>query len=244
MSKTMFTLISITLLAALVSGCADAAFAQSSTDAENPVTRTISVSGSGKAILSPDIATISIGVHTENKSAAKAVQANNTQIQAVTETLQEFGTAAKDIQTTNFSIYPQQQYDNNGRPTGEIQYIVENTVYVTVRDLDKVGELLDAVVEAGANTISGIQFDVEDKTAALSAARTAAVNDAEAIAKEMAVAAGVTLGEVQTMSIYGSSSPRPVEMVSMLGADQATSVPISPGQLILTVEVSIVYEIR
>lgn len=244
MRKTIFTLISTTLLAALISGCAGAALAQSSTGDQNPVTRTISVSGSGKAILKPDIATISIGVHTENKSAAEAVQANNTQIQAVTETLQEFGVAEKDIQTTNFSIYPQQQYDSVGKPTGEILYVVDNTVTVTVRDLDRVGELLDAVVKSGANTISGIQFDVEDKTAALSAARAAAVNDAEAIAKEMAAAAGVTLGEVQTMSIYGSSSPRPVDMVSVLGADQLSSVPISPGQLILTVEVSIVYEIR
>lgn len=244
MRRTHLVLISFVLLAALISGCAGVASAQTSTGEENPVTRTISVSGSGKAVLAPDIATIHIGVHTENRSAAEAVSANNAQTQAVAETLMEFGIADEDIQTTNFSIYPQQRYDNEGKPTDEIMYVVDNTVYVTVRDLDQVGELLDAVVEAGANTISGIQFDVEDKTAALSAARKAAVENAEIIAEEMATAAGVTLGEVQTMSVYGSSSPRPIDMGSMVSAEQAASVPISPGQLVLTVEVSIVYAIR
>jgi uncharacterized protein len=245
MRKTLFVLISMTLLSSLISGCAGVASAQTSTGTENPVTRTISVSGSGKAVLTPDIASISIGVHTENKSAAAAVSANNAQTQAVADTLKEFGIEDKDIQTTNFSIYPQQQYDNEGKPTGEILYMVDNTVYVTVHDLDQIGDLLDAVVEAGANTIGGIQFDVEDKTAAMSAARKAAVTDAKAIAEEMAAAAGVSLGEVQTMSIYGGSSPRPVyDLSSGVKMEEAASVPISPGQLILTVEVSIVYEIR
>ena len=195
--------------------------------------------------MEPDIAYVNIGVHTENKTASAAVGANNTQTQAVIDTLKKFGIAEKDIQTTNFSISPQQQYDSAGKPTGEIVYVVDNTVYVTVRDLEKIGDLLDAVVKSGANSISGIQFDVADKTTALSTARKAAVEDAQAIAEEMAAAAGVSLGEVQTMSIYGGSTPQPMyDYRSGVQVMEAASVPISPGQLILTVEVSVVYEIR
>jgi uncharacterized protein len=243
-NRTSILLI-IILLSSLASGCAGVASAQTTSEEAKPVTRTISVSGSGKAVMEPDIAYVNIGVHTENKSASAAVGANNTQTQAVIDTLKKFGIAEKDIQTTNFSISPQQQYDSAGKPTGEIVYVVDNTVYVTVRDLEKIGDLLDAVVKSGANSISGIQFDVEDKTAALSAARKAAVQDAQAIAEEMAAAAGVSLGEVQTMSIYGGSTPQPMyDYRSGVQVMEAASVPISPGQLILTVEVSVVYEIR
>ena len=244
MRNKLIYLVLVVLLSSLISGCAGAASAQT-TGEEKPVTRTISVTGSGKAVLVPDIAYINIGVHTENKSASAAVSANNTQTQAVTDTLKDFGIDEKDIQTTNFSIYPQQQYDNEGKPTGAILYVVDNTVYVTVRDLDKIGDLLDAVVEAGANSISGIQFDVADKTAALSAARKAAVANAQAVAEEMVQAAGVTLGEVQTMSIYGGGYPAPAyDFGGGVQKLEAASVPISPGQMILTVEVSIVYEMR
>lgn len=245
MRKTLFVLLTFSLLASLISGCAGVASAQTTTGNENPVTRTISVTGSGKAILTPDIANINIGVHTENKSATEAVSTNNTHAQAVAEALKKLGVEDKDIQTTNFNIYPQQKYDDQGKPTGEITYIVDNSVYVTVRDLKMVGELLDAVVKAGANSINGIQFDVEDKTAALSAARKAAVEDARAIAEEMATAAGVSLGEVQTMSIFSGGTPRPMyDLSSSVKLEEASSVPIAPGQLILTVEVSVVYELR
>ena len=122
--------------------------------------------------------------------------------------------ADKDIQTTNFSIYPQQQYDNNGKMTGII-YVVDNTVYVTVRDLTKLGDLLDASVTAGANNINSISFDVADKTAALSQARLAAVADARKQADELTGATGVTLGTVQTISYYDSTPPISVPMPAL-----------------------------
>jgi uncharacterized protein YggE len=233
-------------LASLISGCAGAAFAQTTTpvaEEGKPATRTLNVTGSGKAFLTPDIAYVNVGVHTEDKSASQAVAKNSQDSQAVADALKEFGIDPKDIQTTNFSIYPQQQYDSNGKPTGEITYTVDNTVYVTVRDLDKVGELLDAVVKAGANSINSIQFDVADKTTALSAARKAAVEDAQAVAEELAAASGVTLGDVQTISIYSNETPQPVSSGGVVKLE-APSVPISPGQMILTVQVNIIYEIH
>jgi uncharacterized protein YggE len=198
------------------------------------------VTGSGQALLTPDIAYVTIGVHTEDKNASEAVDANNTQAQAVSTALREFGIAARDIRTTNFSIYPQQQFDDRGQVEG-ITYVVDNSVYVTVRDLTKVGDLLDTAVQAGANSISGIQFDVADKANALTDAREAAVTNAQEIAEELADAANVTLGPVQSITLYGST---PMPMFDARAAVLESAVPISPGQLNITVEVQMVFQIQ
>ncbi|HEX9027809.1 MAG TPA: SIMPL domain-containing protein [Anaerolineales bacterium] len=213
--------------------------------ATQPAIRTLNVSGTGKATLTPDIAYINIGVHTEGKDAAEAVSSNNSQSQKVVDALKKMGIDAKDIRTTNFSIYPRQDYDPQNKPLG-ITYMVDNTVYVTVRDLTKVGDLLDTSVKAGANSISGIQFDVADKNAAMSDARKGAVADAKAQAEELAKAAGVTLGNVQSISTNQVGVPVPMAYGLGAGAmkDAAASVPISSGQMTITVDVNIVYEIH
>jgi uncharacterized protein YggE len=229
------------LLAIVLSACGVAA-AQTSSASDTPSIRTLSVTGSGQVFLSPDIADISVGVHTEGKDAAKAVADNNSQTQKVIQMIKDMGVADKDIQTTNFSIYPRQEYDDQGRVTG-ITYVVENTVRITVRDLDKIGELLNAVVESGANNIFGIQFDVEDRVTALASARQAAVQNAQTIAEELAQAAGVKLGPVQSITVQGSSPIPVVQERAAMAAEQA-AVPVSPGQLSLTVDVSVVYEIQ
>ena len=143
-------------------------------------------------------------------------------------------------------IYPQQQYDQNGKPTGEISYIVDNTVYVTIRNLGKVGDLLDAAVQAGANSIGGIDFGVADKTGALTLARQAAIKDAQAKAQELTSAAGVSLGAVQTISESSSGGPPPIlyNKAASPALAEAASVPVSPGQLTITVDVNIVFEIH
>jgi uncharacterized protein len=244
MRTKFFLLVSVILMAALLSACGGIAYAQTPQPDQTQPQRTITVSGSGKTTLTPDIAYISIGVHTENKDAAEAVAANNSQSEKVVEALNNFKIDPKDIQTTNFSIYPRQDYDQNGKPTG-ITFIVDNTVYVTLRDLEEVGAFLDAAVKAGANSISGIQFDVENKTEALSAARKAAVADAQAQAEELAQAAGVELGPVQSISSY-ANYPVPIEATkaAVMMDSAAASVPISPGQMTLTVDVNVVYQIQ
>jgi uncharacterized protein YggE len=256
MKSKLFYIVSMLLIAALLGACAGSAAAQGqaptvaatsspvSDQSANP--RTLTVSGTGTAYLTPDIAYINIGVHTENKDAAVAVSSNNTNSQKVIDALKKFGIADKDIQTTNFSIYPQQQFDNQGKPTGEINYVVDNTVYVTVRDLSKIGNLLDTVVQAGANSINSIQFDVTDRTKALSDARQAAIADAKAQAQEVAKAAGVTLGVVQSIDVTGSTPPVPVYQAKAGGAmvEAAPSVPVNPGQLTVTINVNVVYQIQ
>lgn len=206
--------------------------------------RTINVTGNSEVILAPDIAYVSIGVHTEAETAKAAVATNNSQTQAVIDAIKAQGVDEKDIQTTNFSVYQQEKFGPTGESLG-IYFMADNTVYVTIRDITKIGEILDASIQAGANNIYGITFDVDDKEAAMSTGRDQAMMDAQVQAEQLASAAGVKLGEVQSIGYY-SSSPSPVyydsKMVGMGGGGQ--SVPISPGQLTLTVSVNVVYGIK
>jgi hypothetical protein len=249
--KTKSTLmITVLIIATLLAGCAGAAFAQTETPTSEPggskeVTRTLTVNGSGKVYLTPDMVYVTIGVHTEGENAVKTVGENNASTNEVIAVLKGMKIDEKDIQTTNFSISPQKEYDQAGKPTGKVLYIVDNSVFVTVRDLNKIGEILDATVKSGANSINGIQFDVADKSKALSQARQAAVKDAYAKAQELSGAAGVSLGAVQTISEYTSSGPMPMyDRVAAPMAVEASSVPVQAGQMLLTIEVNIVYEIK
>jgi hypothetical protein len=122
-------------------------------------------------------------------------------------------------------------------------YNVDNTIYIAVRDLTKLGDLLDASIRAGANTINSIQFDVADKTEALSQARAAAVENAQKQAQELVDATGVKLGDVQTISYY-DSTPLSADYGKGGGAMAASSVPVSSGQYQLTTTVTIVYELK
>ncbi len=249
-NKSFFSVLVLVVLTAALSGCGPAIAAQAASGlqqaSDQPPVRTLSVNATGKAYLTPDIAYIYIGVQTENADAAEAVAENNTKSLKVVNAIKAFEIEARDIQTTNFSIFPQQQYDPQGKLTGVI-YMVNNVVYVTLRDIETVGEVIDAAVTAGANTINSIQFDVEDKAEALSNARKAAVADARKQAEELADAAGVSLGTVQSMSSYTSGMPIPMNEGKGGGgvfAEQGAAAPISAGQLIVVVDVSIVYAIE
>lgn len=237
MKTKSLMIFSVMALELLASACAPAA--------GNANVRTLSVSGSGEALLAPDIAYIYVGVHTENATAATAVEENTSQTQALIQAIRDFGIDEKDIRTTNFSIYPMDRYDPaTGLPSGEKVYAVDNTVYVTVRDLTKLGDLLDTAVQAGANNINSVQFDVADKDEALREARANAVKDAEAEAQSLAQAAGLSLGEIQSISF--SEQPYPIFDGKGGGgavAEQA-AVPIQPGQLTFTVSVNVTYELR
>ena len=240
-NKVLFVL-AIALLALLISACGPTTVNQ----AAPPPFRSISVSGAGSVNLVPDIAYIYVGVNTQKPSASEAVDENNAQTEKMIKALRDFGIDAKDIRTTNFSIWPQERYDPlTGTPTGEKTYVVDNTVYVTVRDLDKLGELLDTVIAAGANTVNSIQFDVADKDEAIKQARAEAVKDAAEQATSLADAAGVKLGEVHTISFF-DSTPYPVYNGKGGGGGTVAeaAVPIQPGQLTFTVTVSVTYEIK
>lgn len=238
--KTKFVLLSVfTLLAVLLSACGPV------TAVVPPPVRSMSVTGIGEVALKPDIAYINIGVRTEKDTAAEAMAQNSTDTQAVIAAIKAAGVADDDIRTENFNIYPNQRFDLEGKPTN-LTYIVENTVYLKVRDLTKLGGLLDSVVKAGANNINSIQFDAVDKSKAATDARAAAVKAAKAQAEEMAAAAGVTLGPIQSISYYDSAPGPMYENKAMGGAADTMNAiaPINPGTLKISVNVTLTYEIK
>ncbi len=237
--RTKILIFAVLAFALVLSGCGPAVVGQA-----QPVSRTLNVNGLGSTYLTPDIAYIYIGVHSEGATASEVVAANKAQTNAVLDALKAAGVDEKDLRTTNFSIWPSQQYSPEGVATGAI-YMVDNTVYVTVRDLEGLGDLLDDTIAAGANSINSIQFDVADKSAAVKEARAKAVDDAKTQAQELADAAGLKLGEIQNISFY-DNSPYPVFEGKGGGGGgyAAESVAIQPGQLTISVSVNITYDIK
>jgi len=224
----------------LLSACAPAANNQ---PVQAPYT--ISASGVGKVYLTPDIAFVTIGAHTESDTVSDALRKNNEQAQALSKTLVEMGVDARDVQTSAFSVAPQQQFDAQGQAT-KTTYVVDNTVYISVHQLSNLGKLLDAAVSSGANRVNSLTFDVQDKTKYLSEARQLAVADARAQAKELADAAGVKLGKLTSLNAAISNNGLPMYDVKapQTAASGGTNVPVSAGQLLIEVDVSVAYEIQ
>lgn len=240
--NTKFRFVTLMVLAAFVlSACASAA----QPEPEN--LRSLSVNGNARVTAAPDIAYITIGVRSESAKAAEAVASNTAQAEAIIAALGAMGVEPKDIQTSGFNIYPQDEWGPEGQRTG-VRYVVENTLYVTVRDLAKIGELLGAAVDAGANTIYGISFDIEDKEVLIAQARAQAVENARGQAEELAKAAGVELGEIQSISYYNSYPAPFLDNKGGYGGgaavEAAAAVPVSPGQLTITADVSVSYLLK
>ncbi len=241
-------LIGLLLLATLglfvLSGCAVPAQAQPTSETPH----TISVTGSGIAYGAPDLATLQVGVQSRHGDAGLAVDENTRRMNAIVAALKELGLEEKDIQTTNFSVYPQQDYDpQTGQPTGQVTYIVDNTVSLTVRNLSRVGEVLGKATAAGANNIYGISFGVSDPASLEAEARAKAMADAKARAEQLAQAAGVTLDTPMTISEYLSGGPIPFALDNAVlaeGRGAGAPVPVSAGQLQITLQVNVTYVIR
>lgn len=238
--KTKTLLISaFVLVAVLLSACTN-------TSNTNTPVRSLNATGTGIVTIKPDVAYINIGVHTESATAAEATAQNNKDADAVIKAIKAAGVADDDIQTNNFSIYQNYQTDPTTGARLSTTYVVDNTVAVTVRDLTKLGTILDASVKAGANTVNSIQFDLLDKTQALADARTKAVKAAREQADALASAAGVTLVNIQTINT-SENTPGPILYAKSFGggfADAAASVPTSGGTLEISVTASLTYEIK
>jgi uncharacterized protein YggE len=236
MRSKLFLLTPILVLALFLTACGPSAAPAAGES------NTLSVSGNGIVYLTPDIATIYIGVHTEDRDISQALANNNSQAQAVVAALQNLGVALEDIQTTNFSVYNTEAYDEVGQKY--TNYMVDNSVYITVRDLSKLGTLLSTVIGSGANNINSITFDVADKTAALVEARTLAIANANALAGELAQTAGVRLDGIKIIS-YSEFSPSPYYGMGGGGASAPNaSVPIQAGQMQISVTVNVTYGIK
>jgi hypothetical protein len=242
MKKTILIIVTIILAAGLLSACGALGITQTGA-ASQPMQRTLNVTGNGKVNLTPDIVYINIGVHTEGANVGEALASNTAQSQKVADGLKQFYVDPKDIQTTAFNVYPQQQYGPQGEML-DIKYVVDNSVYVTVRDLNQLGAILDSVVKSGANNINGIQFDVADRSTAMSQARKAAMDNAKAQADELVKAAGATLGDVQSINVTSYNQPYMVGSLKSDASAGTSTVPVSAGQITLEVDVNVTYLLK
>ena len=205
--------------------------------------RTITVSGHGEVQAEPDMASIRTGVTTEAETARDALDANTQAMQKVLDGLKGMGIDDKDLQTSQFSIYPVYRDDKTTDNVRKIVgYRVTNQLAVIVRDLTKLGGILDKTVTLGANQMSGIGFSIDKPAKLEDEAREAAVKDALHKAKLLAGAAGVAVGRIITIQENGSSMPSPVYMKAMR-MEAASSVPVAAGEQTVSANVSMTIEI-
>ncbi|MGI8690817.1 MAG: SIMPL domain-containing protein [Thermomicrobiales bacterium] len=210
--------------------------------------RTIAVSGMGTATLAPDIAHFSAGVTETDASVADAQNNVNTKTNAIIDALRQGGVDVdKDVKTSDYSVQPQYNYPQNGTPvlTG---YRITNSVNVTVRDITKVGQLLDAVTKAGANQVGGVSFGLADPEAASRVAREQAVQNARDKADTLAKATGVSVGIVMTIDDESTTPPPPRPISAVPAANSAAGSaaappPIQTGETTVSVTVRITYAI-
>lgn len=205
----------------------------------------ITVVGRGEVQGAPDLAKLQVGVEIFADTVAEATSQNEATLQAVMDALAEAGIAEDDIQTSNYSVWAEQRYGENG-PEGVAGYRVSNLVTVTIRDINRVGDVINAATGAGANAVHGVSFEVADPAALETEARAAAMANARERAQSLAELSGVQLGDVVLVSevIGNQGGPLPYG-AGGAQMDMAASAPsISPGELSYQVAVQVTYAIR
>jgi uncharacterized protein YggE len=235
----IFTLVALAAIS--LTACASGA-APASRDTE---LRSISVNGTGTVSLTPDMAIVHIGVETQNEDAQAAVAENNAIADLIMAAMSELGIPDGDLKTINFSVYPRTRYNDEGEITS-ISYSVNNSVQVTVRQLDILGEVFSEAVEAGANNIGGIQFDITDREAAYAQAMEQAMENARSRAEVLAGAGEVEISSVHTINTYigGGGIINRNAVAEFAAAGGMGNVPVSSGEMEITVDVNVVFEIK
>ena len=205
--------------------------------------RQISVTGTGRVDLAPDMATVRIGVTHQDEDAGTAMQQTSDAVAAMLERLAGLGIEPRDVQTASLTLNPvwRDRPDQQGQPV-PWGFEASNVVSLRLRDIAMVGDVLDALVDDGANRLDGISFGLQDPEAGMDEARRRAVADARRKATLYAEAAGVGLGQVVSRSEMGGGMPRP-QMMEM-AAMRADSVPVAAGELGITATVQMVFALE
>lgn len=203
----------------------------------------ITVTATGTAYGEPDQANFDAGVSATNRDVQTALDEVNGRVESLMDVLEAAGIAAEDIRTSNFSVYPDQAYRPDGT-LGELRYRVTNTVSVTVRDTSQLGALLGASVEAGANEIWNVVFSLSNREALEREAREQAMQGAQERAQQLASLSGAELGGVSRVvegPVPDGGTPFPGPRMEAM--DAGASVPISSGQLAVTVTLQVTFGI-
>ncbi len=204
---------------------------------------TLNLSAFGEVRRAPDMATITLGVQTEATTAAEAMAANAARMARVIATLKRGGVASRDLQTSGLSLSPQYVYQENLPPrlTG---YQASNQVTVTVRDLSRLGEVLDASVQSGASNVGGVSFGLDDAGAAEDQARLKAAKALQARADLYAKAMGYRVIRLISLNEGGGYSPAPpMPMMAFAKAERGDSTPVEAGEMRVRMDLSATFEL-
>ena len=203
--------------------------------------RTITVPGQGTVVVEPDVASLRLGVNVIAETARAARESAATTMKEVLDAVLKTGVARRDVRTSLVSLNPQLDYGKGGTPriTG---YQLQNAVSVTLRNLARAGELIDAALGAGASTLDSLDFRIEDPRPATEKARVAAMDDARARATALARAAGAKLGDVISVAeSEGFAPPVPFPAARMAAMAKDVSTPVESGTQELSVALTVTF---
>jgi len=219
--------------------------AASAQDSASAHTTQLTVTAEAEARAVPDIARLSTGVVTQAADAGSALRANAREMDQVMAALKAVGIQERDIQTSGISLYPQYRHARNETPSIN-GYQAHNTVSVTVREIARLGEVVDALVASGANQIDGPHFALDAPEPVLNRARVAALANARTRATLYADALGVPVKRIISIHEGGGAPPIGLRMMAsaqMDGAETSFTTPIAPGESTLRARVTVVFEL-
>lgn len=231
------------LVAATIAGPALSPRSSLAAGATSDNEHTITVTGSGTVVVSPDIADVRLGVVVTKPTVKAARETAAEAMTRVIAALKKLGIADKDIQTTTVSLQPVYDYSTQTNPPKITGYNLANGVAVTIHNLDETGDVIDDSLAAGATSLDGVTFRVDDPAKAQQQARTDAMNEAKASADTLAKSAGVSITGVASISEASTPVPYPVYYGVAAGAPAADSVktPVQPGTSDVTITVTVAY---
>lgn len=241
-SKSILAMAGVVALLLLSAFVISHGFAPTAAQAQGEIPSTITVVGDGVVKIKPDIAQATVGVEVVKPTVREASDEVAVIMDSILVALKAQGIDQKDIQTSNYSVWSDYSYSQDGSQ-GDPAYRVSNQVNIIIRDLDNVGDVLDAAIEAGANNIYGVTFSLNDTAQVESQARERAVENARAEAEELAELTGLRLSRVISVSevigtagYYGSN----VREAAALGVGGGVG-PIEPGELEMSLQLQIVF---
>lgn len=241
------SLVSLLAVAAMSAFSLSAVGAQEVTEPTTPASNnnTITVSGLGSAYGEPDVAYIELGVEIVDANLATAFSQTSEQSNAVLAALTELGIDRVDIQTTSLNVYQEERYDPMTGATGERVYRVRNIVRITVRDTEQIETVINGAVNAGANTIYGLNFGILDVNALEETARLQAVENARSRAQQLASALGRNVGvAVNVREIIGGGNVIAYQESAFMGRGGAADMSVSQGQLQVTVQIEVTFTLE
>lgn len=202
----------------------------------------LSVSARGQAVRVPDVASLSAGVVTQATDANAALRANAEQMNRLMAAIKAAGIAERDVQTSGLNVSPQYRRGDGEAPVIS-GYQASNTVNLKVRDIGKLGQVIDALVASGANQVHGPSFEIDRPDEAYDEARRDALDKARARADMYARSLDLRVLRIVSISEGGGFMPPPMPMVAMRAMDSVESSPVSPGESSLSVNLDVVFEL-